>query len=660
VSEADGNVAVVRQGPARAAWAIGLIGGGAIVLLLSWCELASVDLGYHLAYGRHWLDTRQIVECDPFIFAARGYRFVNANWLGQVAMAMADRLGGATALVALRTLLIAAAFGGAAWIALRRGAGAAAGIVLAMAAFGAYERFDLRPELFSYACLVGQLGLLVAGPRRIGIAVSGAFALQVLWVNAHSYFLVAPLVSGAWLAGEWLRRLIRPGSVSEEGAIGRAGAILAAQLLACFLNPWFAQGAVFPIRTLLFLRAQGVSAGGPAGGTGGPWSAISEFHSPWNYIGYAINGHTIEAWLVLLAVTGLGLAAAVAIGRWGDAAVIFLLALMSFSMRRNIALFAIGATPLAIGAIVTFCRSRRGLRALAGAAAWSAALVVIAAAGWLGWTLRSGEYYFREGRANRRFGHGWSAFAFPIEACGWLRDHAAVGPRVLADFGSSSNAIPLLPEGWEVYADTNTFAYPPDVLASVQEISAGLRPCRPLLDDAGVNAVLVNAATSSKGLAERLAADREWEAVWFDRAFIVFVRRTPELAPLVEAGAVRPEQLDIEQWAAQAKRAGGNAGWSLAESAGVALALGWYEKAAGLLERATALEPRYGLAWMNLGTAYGQLAMQAGRNGAAAGTMRARLEQAKACFDRALRIDPRDGLAARNLKLAEQGLELLR
>ena len=68
----------------------GLIAGAAIVLLLSWFELASVDLGYHLAYGRQWLSLRRIVDCDPFIFAAPGYRFVNANWAGQIAMALAD------------------------------------------------------------------------------------------------------------------------------------------------------------------------------------------------------------------------------------------------------------------------------------------------------------------------------------------------------------------------------------------------------------------------------------------------------------------------------------------------------------------------------------------------------------------------------------------
>ncbi len=640
----------------RAAWVVGLVAGASVVFLLSWFELASVDLGYHLAYGRRWLETHRIVDCDPFIFAAQAGRFANANWLGQVWMASADKLGGATGLVAMRTLLIAATFGGVAWVAARRGAGAAVGFVLALAGFAAYERFDLRPELFSYALLVAQLGVLVAGPRRIWIAAAVAFVLQVLWVNLHSYFLVAPLMTCAWLVAERVRGIFESGRRELNGSLCRAAAVLGGQIIGCFVNPWFAEGAVFPIRTLLFLRAQGVSAGGPSGGAGGPWSAISEFHSPWNYIGYAVNGHTIEAWLVLLAVAGIGVAAGLRLGRWGDSAIIVLLGGMSFSMRRNIAMFAIGATPLAIGAIVTACA---GLRIRRTASAIGS-IVLVYVAVWLGWSIRSGEFYFRELRANRRFGFGWNSSAFPIEAATWIRGQQSVGPKVFADFGSSSNVIPLLPAGWRVYADTNTFAYPPEVLAAVQQISAGVSEYRSLFDAEGVNVVLVNAASSSKGLAEQMAADGEWAPVWFDRAFIVFVRRTSELAELVERSAVHPQQLDVESWVSAAKRATGDAGWELAQSAGVPLALGWYEQAAALLERATALEPRYGLAWMNLGTAYGQLAMTAGRCGAPTDRVRDQLQRAKACFERALQIDPGDTLAGRNLKLAEQGLGTLR
>lgn len=566
-------------------------------------------------------------------------------------MALADRVGGAAGLVSLRTLLIAVTFGGAAWIAVRRGAGAGVGVAVALMGFGAYERFDLRPELFSYVLLVAQLGVLLVGPRHLSLAAVAAFGLQVLWVNSHSYFLVAPLLTGAWVAAEWLRAAARSATADPR----RAAAILVAQLAGCFVNPWLAEGAAFPIRTLLFLHAQGVSAGGPGGGTGGPWSAISEFHSPWNYVGYAVNGHTIVAWLVLLVVAGLGAAASLRLGRWGDSAVIVLLAVMSFSMRRNIALFAIGATPLAIGAIASVGAGWRIRRVAPGVGT----LIVCAAAAWLGWSLWTGEFYFRELRANRRFGYGWNAFAFPFEACEWLREHPAVGPTVFVDFGSSSNSIPWLPSGWRTYADTNTFAYPPEVLARAQEISAGVSDYRPVFDAEGVNAVVVNAASSSKGLAERLAADREWAPVWFDRAFVVFVRRTPALAGLVAENLIRPEQLDAGEWLSAEKGSAGDAGWALAQSAGVPLALGWYEKAAALLERATEMEPRYGLAWMNLGTAYGQLAMQAGRGGASPGLFRDRLQHAKDCFERALRIDPGDTLAARNLKLAEQGLGLV-
>ncbi|MBK8270127.1 MAG: hypothetical protein IPK83_18255 [Planctomycetes bacterium] len=68
---------------------------GVFVLSLSWFKLSSLDIGYHVAYGRYFLDTGKIVgsEADPFLRADTGVPFVNANWGSQVIMALADRRG---------------------------------------------------------------------------------------------------------------------------------------------------------------------------------------------------------------------------------------------------------------------------------------------------------------------------------------------------------------------------------------------------------------------------------------------------------------------------------------------------------------------------------------------------------------------------------------
>src|SRR5262249_56113371 len=117
------------------------------------------------------LETGRIVDRDPFIYAARDFFFVNANWAWQVLVAWLDGRTGVAGLVALRTLSIAVAFGAAIWLARRRGA-SWAGIapMMVLAGLGGYERFDLRPELASYAWGMLQLFLVLIPPPRLAFA----------------------------------------------------------------------------------------------------------------------------------------------------------------------------------------------------------------------------------------------------------------------------------------------------------------------------------------------------------------------------------------------------------------------------------------------------------------------------------------------------------
>ena len=105
----------------------------AVVLVLAIRPVASFDIGYHLAYGDHFLRTGRIVQSGRFgiytpldakiladpaqwgpgcRFDARTgeYRFVNANWLSQIVFAVTHRLGGMTGLCVLRAALIMATF----------------------------------------------------------------------------------------------------------------------------------------------------------------------------------------------------------------------------------------------------------------------------------------------------------------------------------------------------------------------------------------------------------------------------------------------------------------------------------------------------------------------------------------------------------------------
>ncbi len=640
----------------RVAWrvllACAMVAAGLFVGAICWFELASVDLGYHLCYGRQFLERGVIVVRDPFIYAVADHFFVNANWGFQVAIAWLDRVGGVAALQSMRIGLAGIVLLGV--MSVGRGAGLGwrgIPVLLVLVGLGAYERFDLRPELVSYAAMVVQLCLLVWRPRKMWIACAAAFAVQLVWVNSHSYFLTGPLLYVAWLAGDWLRSLIwRAG---DDGRARRVVlAMLVAQLVASFCNPWGARGAWFPVQTLFFLREQKVSEGYMEAMGGGPWASIGEFHSPLTYVGLPTSRRTIDVYVGLLVVAAVGVAAALRSRRWGDAAVMVLLTAMSLSMRRNVAPFAIGTLPLALAAIgslsISLGRWRNWI------VVGSQLLVIGVGTYWLPqiWT---GRFYAEELRQRRVWGTGLNAGTFPIAACDWIRAQPGIRPRVFVDFFTSSNTLPWLPKDWQVFVDTNTFAYPPSALRTIQDITNVNQPHGPFFDAEGINVVLLHPTNQTQRLIMKLAEDPGWALVYVDPSFLIFVRRIPEHAAIIAANHPTEQNMDLAAWVRAASRPHQWAGFELGMLAWGPLALGWDAACVELLRRAVESMPSSPMNWMNLGTSYGQLAIRAGEQGRL-DEQEPLLNEARRCFEAALRLEPDSPIAKRNLQMVMKAL----
>ena len=207
------------------------LGAVAFMALLAVRPINSPDIGYHLAYGEHFLATGQIVQTNKWVFtpldpkimtdpaqlgpgcsfdaATNTYRFVNANWLSQAAMAAVKRVGGMNGLVALQAglivllavlLVVAMRRHGAPWHWVAPG--------VLMVALITDVRMPLRPELFGLPILVAQWALL-SGKRFEWKHLAGVTVLQILMVNLHSYFLLGIAMAGAIFVQrrlEWLKR----------------------------------------------------------------------------------------------------------------------------------------------------------------------------------------------------------------------------------------------------------------------------------------------------------------------------------------------------------------------------------------------------------------------------------------------------------------------
>ena len=652
---------------ASAAATVGALG---LVVLLAIRPLRSPDLGYHLAYGETFLTTGRIVDHNEFIYTlptrdadrpapgpgcwydAQGrYRFPNANWGSQVVFAAVYRRSGAGGLCALQAGLVAAIF--LILLAAMRRLGVpmvlmAAGILLT--ALTAYMRFNLRPEVFGYLLLVCQFYLL-AGPKVTWRTVVGLIALQVLFVNTHSYFLLGMALTGAFLIDSlgriaWRRIAGRSGEEGSAELRGRAmllGVALGGQVVGCFVNPWTWRGAVLPLQTLLYMRAHDIAASDISRAGAHPWSHIGEFFRP--FAGASLKGKSTYAYCVVLALGAAGGLAAVVKRRWAWALVIAGMVAVSLSMRRNIAPAALLIVPAALAgcslALAGLWKRLSGrLRARF---MWIAPSAILLAVGWFGFGVISQRFHCAE-RSSVRFGWGLSPLDLPVEAARWIAGHPGKG-RLWTGYTSSSNfhyftrlrAVPIL---------TNTWAYPPDVMRKVLSYTDGRRPFREAAREYAVGTVALRVDLTTAPLARDLARESGWALVYLDARHAVF-RRTDALTDTVASEALTEETLDLSAHIEKLKSLDPVPGFALHLGGMTLFRLGWYSAGAEVFAAAVADDRTYHQAWNMRGVC---LAKQGSKLMAQTGD-KALLREAAKCFRRALELDGDYEPARTNLKL---------
>lgn len=633
------------------------------MLALGWFKLSSLDIGYHLAYGRHFLDQGEIVgfRPDPFLLPETAVPFVNANWGSQVVMALADRVAGTTGLTALRIGLIVVMMTAIA-VTVRAYTASLTAVAFAwvIAAVGAYERFSMRPELFSYVIMLIQLAIMVQTRRVCGTRLSfrvltAMVILQIAWVNLHSYFLVGVLTACAfWSDAAW--QAFRSRRVPAERIFAierfrRMCLLTALTVVACFVHPWGYRAAVFPLRTLAYLQSHEVMGGVPGEAEKSAWAEISEFQSPFEFRSLPINRWTIRAYAVVMALSAAGVVLLARRGEIGPALVVLMLFIMSTQMRRNIAQFSLAAAPLSLAALNAVSTGRR-LKMVRRVMIGGLCLASLAGAT----AVASGDWYFSERRISREFGFGYSTSAFARQAAAWLTEQPELKPNLFVDYFASSNTLPWLDKRFKLFVDTNTFAYREETLRLAYDVGLGKVPHGPFFDRYGINVVLLHGGPDTQTLIGAMTRDSgEWALVHVDSTAVIFVRRIPEHVPVIVKHAVQERDADMRAWIAARSGPSAARAMAIGSAASIPISLGWWQSAAVLCDEAVRLRSDYVEAWINLGICHGNLANAAARAGRGDETLRLAREAIRN-FERATAIEPDNALAKENLRRARASI----
>jgi Flp pilus assembly protein TadD len=482
--------------------------------LLSLFPVTSFDVWWHLRTGELIVDQASVPTTDPYSFTAAGRPWVTHEWLFEVLLFGLYRLGGVNLLIVVKALLAAAA------IAL----GAVAGMVgrdpaehLPAAALGALlagpliaARAFIRPHMAT-ALLLGVTLLLLrlessTGRRRYRWALVPTF---LLWSNLHSGFVLGLALVVLYWAGEAVTRTAGRSRNGGRTWLGR-GVTLAAAAAATLVNPNGVEAFLYPLR--LVSRAE-VRA------------SIVELRSIFHP---AYRG---ALFLDALAVTGIVVAVLLVSSRrrlvWNLLLPAVAFTGLALASLRGVSELAV-LVPAVIAAHGTVLGTSRHRAQVAAAAVLVAAAVCgVAAAAW-------GQPMGQE--PNRRCGLGIYRPNWPAAAARFLDSTQPAGQTFNPLAFGGAFIFELWPRR-QVFIDGRLDVYPADLLAAYVRLVDTGEGWDDMVSRYGLGSAVVSYSETpgvDSGLRARLREDSHWVCVFFSDNALVYARRTPANAALIE------------------------------------------------------------------------------------------------------------------------------
>lgn len=204
-------------------------------------DLTTADLGRHIKNGEVLLVDSSVLERNFYSYTHPDFPVINHHWGSGLLFYLFWKYAGFTGVQLFFIFLSLAAFLTFLKTARLYAPWGIVGLATLPGIFLLAERTEVRPEVFSYL-FAGLFFLLLCKYRESspGLTLGSAKVspwstlwllpiIQILWVNAHIYFLLGPLLIGAFL----LDALIQ-----NRAAFARLLGVFAVTLGATLINPF--------------------------------------------------------------------------------------------------------------------------------------------------------------------------------------------------------------------------------------------------------------------------------------------------------------------------------------------------------------------------------------------------------------------------------------
>jgi len=502
-----------RGGRALERAAIGAV--GLALLLVATHQLVAIDLWWQLASGA-WIVEHGLPLTDPFSFGFPDRPWIEQRWLFFVAEHAVVQGFGLNGLIVAKLVWLAGCF-----VlldrAMRPAPACTRALGLLVAVLLLHSRLKVRPELVSYATVIGFLWVYqrhrVTGRDRWLLVLP---AIQLIWSNTHTLWIVGPALAWSAWAVEWvLARWPQSAEVARvEPALApaRRRALMRAALavsIASLITPYLLLGQLYPATIL-----EQIGVGSKLR------EVIIELRSP---LAFADDAVFFGTYLFALAISLFAMLLPVRppafrIVAWAG------FVGFSFLASRNVALLGPVAGWVVALQLGDWWRAREPQRNARWAALPRCALIatLVAAAG-LSAAAVSDRLWHSRGW-HQRFGFGLRDAHYPIEAMAFVDEHALPRP-VLSSLGDASY---LIYEGGagSVYIDGRLEVYGADAILQNSMDWADAAGVMADADRLGIDAVLLRFPLMG-GAIRGFEVSPDWVAVYYDSARVLYVRSTP-------------------------------------------------------------------------------------------------------------------------------------
>jgi len=179
-----------------------------VVIFFGVFKIVNFDFGWHLKAGEYICSNQSIPRQDIFSYIAQGNQWVDSHWLFQVVLYISYALGGVVGSILLRVLVVVFTFMLLFFTQYRKEYYPVSIVICLCALFMSFQRFLLRPEIFSLFFLI-LFFYCIENFRKHPLLFLIIIPLsQVIWANMHGLHVLGIVFLALYFFGDLVQTFL--------------------------------------------------------------------------------------------------------------------------------------------------------------------------------------------------------------------------------------------------------------------------------------------------------------------------------------------------------------------------------------------------------------------------------------------------------------------